>query len=251
MISARNARNATLLALCLYVVSMGTYFLSDSYDSKYSPLDNNGKSNKLRLLKVGKGSKTEHMYADADIMFTATLEAPIEVPLSDIEAGVALLIPGIETEISSTIKFATAFAVLKDSLLNDGYINSLVGAGDTEVEAKNVGCKSSKKGSKSERKLKGSKSSKESCKFVTATLEDLAKVEVLITPFETGCTAAAGNACYELEAAITVLFSGPDVTNVVTDVITGANMPSLIETSFENAGISTDNVVIVDATLIV
>ena len=146
MISARTARNATLLALCLYAVSVGTSFLSYSYDSKYSPLDNNGKSNgkskKLRLLKASsKGSKAGHMYADADIKFTGTLEAPIEVPLSDIEAGVTLLIPGIENEISSTIKLSQAFAALKEVLLKKGYTKSLVGSGDTKVEAKNVGCK--------------------------------------------------------------------------------------------------------------
>ncbi len=246
MISARTARNATLLALCLYAVSVGTFFLSYSYDSKYSPLDNNGKSNgkskKLRLLKASKGSKAGHMYADADIMFTGTLEAPIEVPLSDIEAGVTSLIPGIENEISSTIKLSQAFAALKEVLLKKGYTKSLVGSGDTKVEAKNVGCKHTKK-----KVSKSSKSNKGSCKFIYAKLDDLAKVEVLITPYETGCTAATGTACYKLEAAITVLFSGAVVTKLVTDVITGDNMPSLIETAFGNARISTNNVVIVEA----
>mmetsp|Transcript_11308 Transcript_11308/g.28587 ORF Transcript_11308/g.28587 Transcript_11308/m.28587 type:complete len:259 (-) Transcript_11308:308-1084(-) len=244
--SARSAGNAVLLAVFLYAVCAGSLFLSySSSDSKYSPLDNDGTSRKVRLLKVGKGSKTgQH----ADITFTATLEAPIEVPLSDIEQGVTLLIPKVETEISSTIKFSVAFEALKNALIDGGLTSSLVGVSkDPKVKAKNVSCKSSKSG----RTLKGSKGRKAGCKVVSTTLEGLGKVKVHVTPFETGCSAVEENACYKLEAAITILFSYADVTDVVTDVVAGSTMADLIKTSFEDAGISTDNVVIAEVIVVV
>ena len=200
-----------------------------------------------RHLKVGKGTKANPQSNDADITFSATLEAPTGTTLSEIENGVALLVPEIEREISTTIKFDQAFTILKDTLMNGGFTSSLIG--DVNVNAKNVNCKSGKS-SKVGKAGKSSKAGKD-CKLVTTELDGLGKINVLVSPLETGCTAPSGRACYKFTAYITVLFSFADVTSVVTDVIAGPIIDNLIVTALLNAGILVSNLVITDITTFV